>query len=411
MKSTKSPGPAFFAGNRERLKKNVAGKGPIVITGNSYIQKSADNPYPFAQDNNFWYLSGLLEPGLTLVIEDNREYLILPKSDPVRDKFDGAIDIPSLSKISGVKLVFSNEKGWKQLEAQLKKIKRTAIIKPSPRYIEQLAMYTNPARASLAERIAEVNGSIDLVDIRSIIGEMRSIKQDIEIRLIKNAINHTRDLYQLIEQKRTSAEFESDLMAELSSEVVKRGIGFAYDPIIASGKNALTLHYTNNNSKIDRKNFLLLDLGAKVKNYNADITRTVANRPTKRHNQVYDAVLAAHNFAISLLKPGVSLEIYEKKVNRFMGEKLRELGLIKVINKKNVREFYPHATSHFLGLDVHDVGDHKLPLSEGVVITVEPGIYIKNEGIGIRLEDVVLITKNGRKILSESIPKVIDRLA
>ena len=185
---------------------------------------------------------------------------------------------------------------------------------------------------------------------------------------------------------------------------------YSYDPIIASGRNANTLHYTKNNSLIHKNRFLLIDMGVRYQKYNADITRTVVEKPSKRQIKIYDAVIAIQEYAFKNLRPGISLIDYEKLMQKFIGEKLRELGLIQSISSETVREFFPHAMSHFVGVDVHDVGDREKELMPGMILTVEPGIYIRDEELGIRLEDMILITDKGNKILSSKIDKKIDKL-
>src|SRR5207249_1904686 len=149
-----------------------------------------------------------------------------------------------------------------------------------------------------------------------------------------------------------------------------------------------------------------VDIGAEVEHYASDITRTHSiGTPSRRQRAVHEAVLEVQKYGFSLLRPGVLMREYEESIEHFMGEKLRELGLIKTITHENVRTFYPHATSHFLGLNVHDIGDYDRPLEPGVVLTVEPGIYIAEEGIGIRIEDDVLITETGIKVLSDKLSR------
>lgn len=404
-------GKQFFVSNRQKLRKAFGGKAPIVIAGNGLMQKSADASFPFVQDSNFWYLTGIREPGLILVMEVDREYVITPAHDVVRETFEGKLDFSAMADQAGIEEAFSEDDGWKILSRRAKKVKHIATIQPSPSYIEQITMYTSPARARLVTRLKVYNPDINLIDLRPVFASMRSVKTAEELKLIKAAAKETAHLYKLIERKRSKVEFENELLAELQREITRRGVEFAYDPIIASGKNALTLHYTNNDAPIGRSKFLLLDVAVRAHGYNADITRTVVDNPTKRQTQVYNAVLAVQEFAISLLKPGTNLKTYEEAVFQFMGEKLRELGLIQTISKESVRKFYPHATSHFLGIDVHDVGDHGSELVTGMVLTVEPGIYIQKESIGIRIEDMVVITEKGCEILSKSIPKTISKLA
>jgi Xaa-Pro aminopeptidase len=155
---------------------------------------------------------------------------------------------------------------------------------------------------------------------------------------------------------------------------------------------------------------LLIDVGAEFNHYAADITRTIAvsDKVSKRQRQVYESVHDVQQFAFGLLKEGLELRSYEEQIEHYMGEQLRVLGLISTIDKESVRKYYPHSTSHFLGLDPHDVGDYTLPLQENMVITVEPGIYIPEEGIGVRIEDDVVITKESYRNLSDNLPTTFN---
>jgi Xaa-Pro aminopeptidase len=162
-----------------------------------------------------------------------------------------------------------------------------------------------------------------------------------------------------------------------------------------------------NNAPLENNQLVLMDVGAEVDHYAADLTRTfIKGNASKRQRAVFDAVNEAVEFELSLLKPGVSFSDCEKELCQFIGEKLRELGLIKSISDEAIRKYYPHAP-HYLGLDVHDVGDYKASLEPGMVLTVEPGIYIPEEGIGVRLEEDVLITPDGCEVLSKKLPRVL----
>lgn len=405
------PPKSFFIGNRRALKKQAGDSGPIVVAANALLQKSADSAYPFTQDGSFWYLTGLDEPGLIVCLDTDGEYIILPKVDVVRETFDGGLNKQELQEISGITTVLDNEDGWQRLSVQLKKSKSVATLEPSPAYIEQLAMFTNPARTALIEAIKQSDADITIHDLRAELSKLRSVKQPIEIELIEQAIQTTHELYKTLETKRGRVRSEADLMAELMYFAAKEKVAMAYDPVIASGLSALTLHYVHNQAPLDPRQFLLIDAGVRQAGYSADITRTVVNHPTKRQQQVYNAVLGVQEYALNLIKPGLEFSQYERLVMEFMGEKLRELGLVSTISKEAVREFYPHSTSHFLGIDVHDTGDYSQPLAEDMVLTVEPGIYIKKEGIGVRLEDNIVVTAEGYRNLSSAIPKTIDRLA
>jgi Xaa-Pro aminopeptidase len=169
------------------------------------------------------------------------------------------------------------------------------------------------------------------------------------------------------------------------------------------------MHYITNQAPLSADELVVLEVGAEVEHYSADIARTVSmSTPSRRQQVIHETVLEVQEFARNLLKPGTLLREYEDEVAVFMGEKLRELGLIKTISDENVRMYFPHRTSHFLGLNTHDVGDYDRPIEPGVVLTVEPGIYIPEEGIGVRIEDDVLITSHGNKILSNKLPRALS---
>jgi Xaa-Pro aminopeptidase len=395
----------FFAANRQRLRDLFTGTAPIVLTANGLLQRNADTTFPFRQDSSFWYLTGIDEPDIILVMDKQREYLIVPSRTDTRSAFDGAINVQALGERSGVTEILDEVNGWKQLEARLKKVQHVATLSPAKSYISEHGMYTNPARRRLVSRIKAHNSMIELLDIRPHVTRLRTIKQPQELAAIQAAIDLTESTLKSVRRRLASFAFEHEIEADITAAFRRRNARHAYQPIIAADANAVTLHYISNNSPLSQKSLVLMDVGAEVENYAADITRTYALRPTKRQQQVASAVLEVQEFAKEQLRPGTTLHEYEAKIELFMGEKLRELGLIQSIEKSSVRQFYPHATSHFLGLDVHDAADYERPLEPGMVLTVEPGIYIPNEAIGIRIEDNVLITKAAPKVLSKRLPR------
>jgi Xaa-Pro aminopeptidase len=399
----------FFTGNRRRLRELFRGTAPIVITASGLMQRGGDNAFPFAQDANFWYLTGLDEPDVMLVMDRDREYLLVPERSVSRAAFDGELEPAALKKSSGISEVLEGAEGWSELNKRLKKVKHVATVAAPPAYVEQLGLYTNPARAMLIERMKSANPELELLDLTQHLVRMRMIKQPAELAALQEAINITAASIKTLTKPTALARYkhEYELEAELGREFRRRGAaGHSFAPIVAAGQRAVTLHNVANSGDLTRGELLVLDVGAEVEHYAADITRTVALGPaSKRQRQVHEAVLAVQEFAMSQLRPGVLMRDYELAVEHFMGEKLRELGLLKSISHKAVRRFYPHATSHFLGLNVHDVGEYDRPLEVGAVITVEPGIYIPKEGIGVRIEDDVLITHNGIKNLSAKLPR------
>ena len=400
---------SFFACNRERLRTLFTGTAPIILTANGLLQRNSDVTFPFRQDSTFWYLTGINDPDVVLVIDKSKEYLIVPRRDESREAFDGHIDHSALVDRSGITTVYEEKEGWKQLGSRVKKVKHIATLAPSPAYVSYHGLYSNPARARLLRQIKKHNSDIELLDLRPQISHMRVIKQPEELLAIQSAINLTTTTLIKVKKQLAKYSYEHELEAAITAEFRSAGQQHAYQPIVAAGANACTLHYIDNNSAITEGALLLIDVGAEVENYAADITRTYSiGQPTKRQTQVYDAVLAIHEFALGYVKTGVVLREYENKVQEFMGEKLRELGLIKVIEQDTVRKYFPHGTSHFLGLDVHDIGDYEKPLAPGMVLTVEPGIYIPEENIGIRIEDDVLITDNGVSVLSDALPRMLE---
>lgn len=402
------PSADFFKGNRERLRTLFTGTAPIVITGNGLLQRNSDATFPFRQDSSFWYLTGINEPDVILVIDKTKEYLIVPERDENRAAFDGAINDDALSAVSGVETIIQSKLGWKQLDGRLKKVKHVATLAAPADYVEQHGMYTNPARARLISQIKDANADIELLDLRPHLTRMRMIKQPIELELIQSAIDITSTTLKSIKRNLHKYEYEYQIDGAITGAFRSAGADHAYTPIVAAGKNACTLHYVENNAPVRAEDIVLLDVGAEVCNYAADITRSyIVAEPTRRQQQVYDVALAVQEFAFSKLKPGITLRDYEETVQQFMGEKLRELGLIKTIESDSLRQYYPHATSHFLGLDVHDVGEYDVPLEPGMVLTVEPGIYIPEESIGIRIEDNVVITSGGNTVMTAALPRVL----
>lgn len=403
----------FFKGNRQKLRSLFTGKAPIVLTANGLFQKSADETYHFSQDSSFWYLTGVDEPNVLLVMDKDKEYLIVPELSHAKEMFDGAINREKLMACSGINEVLSEKEGWKRLGKRLKNVQNVAVLASAPSFIEPLGMYTNPARRRLIREIRKYNSGLNLLDLRQHLQRMRMVKQPIELAAIQKAIDIT-----VFGLKKTQAKFEKGLYEnefEIELDLTKffkqKGAsGHGFDPIVAGGPRGAQIHYMDNNAAVNHKDPMLLDIGARYQHYSADISRCWIAEPTKRFQAIYEAAREVADYSISILKPGVIIQEYEKLVEEFMGEKLRTLGLIKTISSESVRHYFPHRVSHFLGIDVHDVGDYEYPIEPNVVLTVEPGIYVPEEGIGVRIEDDVLITDKGVDVLSAKLPSVLKLL-
>jgi Xaa-Pro aminopeptidase len=392
----------FFANNRQKLKELVGPKLPIIITANSLLQKGIDSAYPFHQDANFWYLSGINDPEIVLVLAEDRDFLILPKRSNYQNTFEGIINQKALTKISGVGNILSFEAGWQQLDSLLLGNKQIAALRPLASYLETYGMYTNPARQQLVKRLRQANKKLQIKDISLDLARLRMIKQTGEIAAISSAVDITTAAIGAVRSKISQLSHEYSLEAVITAHFLDNNVDNAWKPIIASGHNACILHYNDNASRLMPNDLVTIDIGAEVSHYAADITRTllIGSKPSARQLSVYRAVAEVQDFAVKLQKPGSLIADNEQRIRKFMASKLIQLGLIKRLSDDAVSRFYPHATSHFLGLEAHDAGDYKQPLQPGVVLTVEPGIYIPEENIGIRLEDDVLITSTGNKVLS-----------
>lgn len=402
---------SFFAGNRRRLRESVGG-GLIVVPANGLLQRSSiDGSFLFHQDADFWYLTGIDDPDILLVMDGGKEYLIVPDRPAIREAFDGAVNHGPLSRRSGIKEVLDARSGWERLGRRLKKT--GSVYTPAGhKYTERHGIYPNPARGVLAARMRAAGDRPKFNDISLNLARLRMIKQPPELKAIQAAVDITvasiKDA--LKPDMRRKYGYEYELEAEITAGFRRRGAdGHSFEPIVAGGKRACTLHNVANDSRLERGELVVMDVGAEVEHYAADITRTVSlGRPTKRQREVHAAVLEVQKFALGLLKPGIKLADYEKQVREHMGEKLLGLGLIRTNTPKDVARFYPHGTSHYIGLYVHDDGDHHRPLEPGVVVSCEPGIYIPREGIGVRIEDDVLITEDGNKVLTAKLARSPD---
>lgn len=388
----------FFTSNRKRLCESLPNH-LLVLTAHSLVQLSADRAFPFQQERNFWYLTGINEPDLVLMIDtvSAEATLVLPTKNDYQNLWDGEFDQAIFKEISGIqKCIFKEE-----FESFIRKninSKKIGILGPAPDRIEPYGYYANPARKNLKNLLIESGFSEDkLIDIRLDIARLRQIKQPVEVEYIQKAIDITKTSLDDIKYRLNSFKNEKELERELTIGFLQYGATtHAFDPIVASGKNATTIHYEKNNSNIKKSDLVLLDVGAQFGMYGADISRTwQIDKISDRQKQVYDSVKAIHLKVIEHVAPGVRIKELQELANSELKKQCRILGISN-------REL-PHGISHYLGLDIHDAGDYLLPLEAGTVLTVEPGLYMPEENIGVRIEDDILVTERGSSILSENI--------
>lgn len=373
----------FFAGNRKYLTSLLSNNFIAIIPANFRQVKPNYTYYPFRQDSNFFYLSGVNEPDCILIMTNNEEYIFVPDRNKQAKLWEGQPTLDQISARSGIKNVHKK----KDMKKLLKK-----------EYINR-QLYSTKNLAGFSE-VKWITQGRRPKNLRKLIASKRMIKQREEIDQIRKAVTLTKKTLDEIKSDITNFKHEYEIQAFLDYRFRSANADHAYLPIVAGGKRACTIHYTQNSCKLDPSELVLIDAGAEINNYCADITRTYSVlKPSKRQQEVIDSVRKLQKQALNILQAGIKFIDYEKQMVQQTGEELLKLGLIKELTVQNVRKFFPHGTSHFLGLDVHDVGNYKEMLKPGMVLTVEPGIYIPNEGIGVRIEDDVLITKSGPEIL------------
>lgn len=393
----------FFKNNRTSLTRHL-GAGLIVVSAYTKMQAAGDAAHPFKQEANFWYLSGIKYPDWWLVIDGKKDesWLIAPEVDVTHQIFDGSLSVEAAKKISGVDGVLSQKEGKRLLKDLAKKY--SVVHTPGvPPYAEYADFVLNPAPERLRENLKRLFNEVK--DCQAELARLRAVKQPEEITAIKAAAELSAAAFKNARTKLASSRYEYEVEAEMAYTFRRRNATHAFDPIVASGQNACTLHYVSNSSELKGGEMLLIDAGAKLNNYSADITRTFAIRePTKRGREVHEAVQRAKEQIVALIKPGLLIGDYVTSADDIMKDALLSLGLMKDKNDLVAfRRYFPHAVSHGLGLDIHEgLGGYK-EFMPGMVLTVEPGIYISEEDIGVRIEDDILVTESSRENLTAGI--------
>ncbi|HKX73084.1 MAG TPA: Xaa-Pro aminopeptidase [Candidatus Saccharimonadales bacterium] len=400
---------AFFSANRRRLLEKLEPGSFVAVAGNGSMQRSSDEAYAFEQDPDFWYLTGIEEPDWQLFIDvDSREeWLVAPHLNRYHTAFHSGMTPDTATKRTGVGTVLGTKEGKALLQKLLGQKKRGyTVVPPSTRVY---GFQTNPGPRKL---IAQLKG-VERTDMRLTLAKLRAIKQPVEIEAIQAAVDVTVDgLLTLIRELKTyRTENEAD--ARLYYEFRRRGGRHGFDPIVASGRKTCILHSAPANDPLD--DWLLLDVGARVNGYTADITRTIPlHPPTGRQVQVYEAVQRMHDHFESVVKPGAPVrDVLMKDAYLYVGEEMVKLGLLKkpLLDHDHVFKFMPHGITHGLGIDVHDPLGRPEFFAEGMVLTNEVGVYIPEEGFGVRIENDMVITADGVRNMAAKLPFDLDTLA
>jgi Xaa-Pro aminopeptidase len=410
---------SLFKKNRKNFTAQMHPRSLAVFNSNDIYPISADSTMPFEQHRDIFYLSGVDQEESILVLfpdcpkEKHREILFLKETNEHIAVWEGEkLTKEAALKTSGIKTVY-----WLQ---DLEKIMFELMTQCDTVYINTNEHYranveTETREDRFTKWLKNKYPAHTVAKSNPILQRLRSVKDKIELDLIQTACNITEKGFRRILNFVKPGVMEYEIEAEFMHEFLRnRSKKFAYTPIVASGNNANVLHYIENNQECKAGDLILLDIGAEYANYSSDMTRTipVSGKFTKRQKEVYNAVLRVKNEATKLLVPGADWADYHVEVGKLMTSELIGLKLISKADVKNenpdwpaYKKYFMHGTSHHMGLDTHDYGILTEPMQANMVFTVEPGIYIPDEGFGIRIEDDVVIQKKGEPFnLMKNIP-------
>jgi len=416
--------PALFVQNRKRFVSQMAPNSIAIFVSNDESPSNGDAIYRFKQNSDLYWLSGITqEDTMVILFPDNpdpkyREVLVLVRPNELKEKWDGKrLRSAEAKEISGMENVI-----WlDSLQAML----QTWIHLADTIYLDtnENDRKSGWLRTRDYRFVDEMKSRFPLHRYEraaKLMKELRGIKTSYEVEVLQQAIDITDKTFRRLLKFIRPGVMEYEIEAEIfHSFLSQRATGEAYGSIIASGDRARTLHYVSNNQECKAGELILMDFGAEYGGYCADLTRTVPvnGKFTKRQKEVYNACLHLHNYAKSLLKPGITLVDYTDKVGDEATKEFIKIGLLTKTDVKNedpdnkaYRKYLYHGISHHLGIDVHDLGTRTQPLKQGMVLTVEPGIYIEEEQMGIRIENNVWITKTGNKDLMKNIPITVEEI-
>jgi Xaa-Pro aminopeptidase len=416
--------PLIFKQNRQRFVKEMQPVSIAIFVSNDEIPSNGDALYPFKQNSDLYWLTGIVQEDTMLVLFPDhpdpkyREVLILVRPNELKEKWDGKrLRAEEGKDISGIGTIV-----WLDTSDALMQV---WIHLAKNIYLDS---NENDRKASLLQTreyryTEETKRRYPLhqyLRAATILKELRAIKTAEEVVVIQQAIDITANAFLHVMKFMRPGVFEYEVEAEIQhSFLSQRATGPAYSSILASGENACTLHYVSNNGECTEGDLMLMDFGADYGGYNADLTRTIPvnGKFTKRQKQVYNTCLHLHNYAKSLLKPGITINAYHILVGKEADIIFQKIGLLSKSEIKNSTPENPaywkylyHGISHHLGIDVHDLGPRAEPLRTGMVLTVEPGIYIQEEKMGVRIENNIWLTKNGHKDLMKDIPITVEEI-
>ena len=414
----------IFKKNRQRFLKEMAPNSIAIFNSNDELPMNADALYKFKQNADLFWLTGITQEDTMLVLfPDNpekkfREVLVLVRPNELKEKWDGKrLRKEEAISASGIETIV-----WlDSIEPMLQKwIHWSENIYLNTNEHDRKANWVPVRDYRYAEEIQKKYPLHNYKRSARIMKKLRAVKTPLEVEVIQKAIDITENTFRRLLQFIKPGVMEYEIEAEIwHSFLSQRANGPAYGSIIASGDRARTLHYVSNDQECKAGELILMDFGAEYGGYCADLTRTIPvnGKFTARQKKIYNACLDLHNYCKSILKPGISIMDYHEKAGDKATEIFLKIGLLKKRDIKNedpenraYRKYLYHGISHHLGVDVHDLGTMTDPIVPGMVFTVEPGIYVEEDQVGIRIENNVWITKNGNIDLMKNIPITVEEI-
>ncbi len=403
---------------RERLKDRIEDNSVVILFSGKAPHKSTDQFYAYEPQRNFYYVTNLQAPNLIFMMikgkEEYKTYLFLEENTEHIIQWEGArLSKETAAELSGIPVL--NMRYITQFETFFGTVMNYARspfgTPPKKLYLDlyHVSPSEQPVALKQAEWIIENYKELTVASVNEHTSYLRMFKSAAEIEHLKTAIKHTDIGLNTIMRNIPHRHNEFQLSADFSHAILLDGSeGNAFNTIAASGKNATVLHYVDNSSRLSPNDLILFDLGALHQGYCADISRTypLSGVFSARQKQLYTIVLDVNNACIEYVKPGITWQELNDYAKSLLIEKTKAIGLIK--EDEEISRYYYHSIGHFLGLDVHDVGHYHIPFEPGMVLTIEPGLYIAEEGIGIRIEDDILVTEDGAVNLSQDIIKTIE---
>lgn len=414
--------PQIFIDNRKRFVAQMEKNSVAIFNSNDEIPTNGDALYPFVQNSDLYWLTGIRQEDTMLILfpdnpdKKHKEVLVLVRPNELKEKWDGKRHRASeATQLSGISTIVWLDSIDGLLQAMIHLAENIYLnTNENDRKSNQLAVRDYRYAAEMKSRYPLHNYKRSA----RILHQLRAIKSPLEVAALQQAIDITEKTFRRLLKFIKPGVWENQIEAEIYHEfMMNRSAGPAYGSIIASGDRARTLHYIANNQQCNNGELILMDFGAEYGGYCADLTRTIPvnGKFTKRQKEVYNACLHLHDYAKGLLKPGISILRYTDMVGDEASKIFLKIGLLNKTDIKNetaenraYRKYLYHGISHHLGIDVHDVGTKTEPIKQGMVFTVEPGIYIEEEQMGVRIENNVWITKSGNVDLMKNIPIKAD---